>query len=201
MDVMVTGAFSDDVRVALRPFVTYRMLGEQPPPRLRDALLQALGWLGLVACFVSWTTSAALLPEHLVFSPLAWCFVPLVQGASAVAVAGRLAESSPARAIALYFRGHAPWYGLLLLISAICLFAAEPWLAFRWLFRTRVAALLGGVAVGWCVLLTYAMFRTGLGLTRRVSWLATSLHYLSCTLVFTSWFLVTGQLLPLWGIM
>lgn len=190
-----------DVLVAVKPFATYRALGLEAPPSLGHALTGPLGWLVLVACFVSWTTSGNLLVEHLAFSPLAWCFVPLVQAASVVVVAGRFAGTGRAQAIALYYRGHLPWLGLLVLVAGLCLIVPDPWPAFGWLLETGVLPVLVAVATIWCALLTYAMFRAGLGLSRQRSLAATAAHYLGCTLAFTSWFLLTGQLLPLWGIM
>lgn len=189
-----------DVLVAVRPFAAYRALGAEAPPTRNRAVWGPLGWLLVIACFVSYTTSGNLLLEHLVFSPLSWCFVPIVQAAWVAAVARRFSGADPRRAIALYYRGHLPWLGLLMLISGACLVVPHPWLVFRWLLASGVlAAVVAGVTL-WCGLLTYAMFRAGLGLSRPRSLAATAAHYLGCTIAFTSWFLVTGQLLPLWGI-
>ncbi len=191
----------DDVAVAHAPFETYRRLGSEAPPGWRTVMLLPLGWLLLVACFVSWTTSGRLLFEHLSFASLAWCFVPLVQASWVSEVARRFGIASRPRVVALYYRGHFPWQALLLVVAGLCLVLPEPWSTFRWLLTTGVLpALVVGVAL-WCAVLTYAMFASGLSLSRSRALAATALHYTGCTLLFVSWFLVTGQLLPLWGIL
>lgn len=186
--------------VARRPFVAYRALAAERPT-LADALRGPLVWLLFMACVVSWTTSGALLVEHLLLSPLAWWFVPVVQGSWVVLVARRFGERSIPRTIALYYHGHLPWFVWLATVAGICLMAPDPWSWLRWLLETGVLPAMLVVAAGWCGVLTFAMFRCGLGLTRRQSVLATVAHYVGCTTIIVGWFAVTGQLLPLWGIM
>lgn len=199
MHVMVRSAFSDDVKVALAPFRTYRALAAGPPPTIGRALMGPIAWLACVACFVSWTTSAGLLLDHLVFAPLVWCFAPAVQGGWSVLVTRGFGEPSSARALSLYYVGHGPWLVLLFLIGGACLFLPDPFS----FFRTAPLVVAGAAAVAslWCGVLTFAMYRAALGLSRRRSAVATAAHYLGCTALFVGWFLVTGQLLPLWGIM
>jgi hypothetical protein len=141
------------------------------------------------------------MPEHLLFSPLAWCFVPLMQGGWMVWVARRFAGASAARSLVLYYHGHFPWLALLMLMSGACLFVSEPWLTLGWFIKSGALGGLALVATVWCGVLTYAMFRRGFGLSRRQSGWATAAHYGGAVVLFVSWFLWTGQLLPLWGLM
>lgn len=201
MHVMVTSVISDDVRVALRPFRTYRELGGAAAPSLRRALLGPLGWLALLVCFVSWTTSGALMFDHLLFGPLVWWFAPAVQGGVSIGVARAYGERSFARSLSLYYRGHAPWQLLLLLVAGACLVVPDPSSILRSSVVPAALAVLVVVACVWCGVLTYAMYRAGFGFSRGRSARATALHYVGCTLNFTGWFLFTGQLLPLWGMM
>ena len=202
MHVMVTSLLSEDARIALRPFATYRELGSEPAPTLGRALLGPAAWLLFVACFVSWTTSGALLVEHLAIGPVFWVFVPLVQSLAVILVARAFAGASSApRVLRLYYAGHAPWLALLAVVAGICLVAPTPWPVFRWLLQHGVLFVALIAAFTWCIVLTYAMFRGALSLDRRQSIAATAAHYVACILLFSSWFVVTGQLLPLWGIM
>ena len=74
--------WTDDARVALRPFATYRELHEQPAPSLGTALTGPARVALVLACCVSWTTSGHLLLEHLVLAPLSWAFLPVIQTAA-----------------------------------------------------------------------------------------------------------------------
>jgi hypothetical protein len=188
---------SDAAEVAIHPFAGYARLAREPGSPWRGIAV----WLLTTACFVSWTTSGALLPEHLLLNPLVWIFAPIVQSAWVAAAARAAGRKHLREVIALFYQGHLPWLAFLLVISGACLFAPEPWRVLAWSLEYHVLVALFLVTVGWCALLTYALFRAGLGLGRGRSALATVTYYLGAAATMTSWFLFTGQLLPLWGIL
>jgi hypothetical protein len=191
-------AWSDDARVMLRPFATYRELAARPGAR---PWLGPLRWSLVIACLVSLTTAGKLLADHLLLAPLAWAFAPLSQTLWIVLVARMFrVRIGPGKVVALYFAGHAPWFMVLVSIAGVCLLAPSPWAAMQWLLRTRVALAVPLVATAWCGVLTYAMFRSALGLGRGASLLASAAFYVGYGGTLVSYFLATGQLLPLFGV-
>jgi hypothetical protein len=182
----------------VRPFATYRELSERP---LTHAWLGPLRWSLAIACFVSLTTAGRLLVDHLLLAPLAWAFAPVTQIVWIVAVA-RMWRSrlTIGKLVDLYFAGHGPWLVLLALATGVCLLAPDPTAVFRWLARAGIPIALPLVATVWCCFLTYAMFRSALGLRRGASILASAVFYLGYGGTLVGYFLVTGQLLPLFGV-
>jgi hypothetical protein len=187
----------------LRPFTAYAALRSEEPATWSAAAWGALRWLLLVACFVSWTTSGRLVADHIVLSPLAWGFGPILQAIwilIAIRLASRGSAVLPARqVIALYFRGHGPWMLLLLAVSAICLFVPEPsslWIS-GLVFPALGALML--VALTWGAVLTYALFSAACGLDRWWSGVGTVVFYVGYGMSLLAHFAVTGQLAPILG--
>lgn len=184
----------------LRPFGTYAELARRPGERWQG-LAGPLRWLLVIGCFVSLTSAARIVVDHMILAPLSWALIPFVQSLWIVAIARLFrARLGWRAAVELYFVGHGPWLSVLALVAGVCLIAPEPWPVFRFLLSTGALPLLALVATAWCVLLTYALFRSAFALGRAASLAATASFYTAATATFAGYFLVTGQLLPLFGV-
>jgi hypothetical protein len=194
--------WSDDARVMGRPFSSYASIASHPSD---DGFwwAGAARWLLLVAGFVSLTSAGRLLLGHLLFAPISWLFAPLLQIFWLLIVARILfpRRVAPRRLIELYFFGHGPWLLLLLVLAGVCLLAGDAWAAFDWMLSSGVLPALVVGATLWCCFLSYAMFRAALKLGRIRSLLSALLFYAGYALSLTAWFALTGQLLPLLGVM
>lgn len=157
-------------------------------------------WALFIALAISFTSSARILPEHLVFAPLSWAFLPLWQFLwlwivyRVLKPNRRFAELSD-----LYFAGHGPWLLYLLLISGLCIVAPEPWPIFEWLLSSGAMVVSGLGVILWCAWLMVAMFRAGLGLSWWRSIGYSLFFYAGYAACLTGYFVVTGQLGPIVG--
>jgi hypothetical protein len=190
--------WSEDARLLRRPFLTYGELAADDDDRpLRTAIGRALLLLFVIGAFVSFTSAGRLVAFHLVGTMIFWSFLPLIQGAVFAATARLLAPrfGVPA-ALALHFRGYAPWHLFLLATSGVCLFAPDVAKAMLALVRTGV--LPGLLALTWATsgLLTFACFRSGLGLVRGRALAATGLYYLGYVIAIVGYYLAMNQIQP-----
>jgi hypothetical protein len=190
--------FSDDIRLMFRPFAGYRALAvrdDQAPGR--SALEKAVFLLFVIGAFVSLTSAGRLVAFHVASSMVFWSFAPALQS---VAVTLALRTVAPGvdvrRALALYFSGHAPWMILLVALAAAPIVAPNTYVTMTWLFRSGVipVAFLGAIA--WGGILTYACFRTGLGLARGQAIKATALFYAAYVGSILGYYLATNQIQP-----
>jgi hypothetical protein len=194
--------WSDDARVMARPFRAYARLGARHAPAGWRALRGPIAWSLAVGCFVSLTTAGRLVPEHLVLTPIAWAFSPLFQCLWVVTAARALGASRPASlVIDLHFRGQGPWMLLLTLTAGACLLppAAHIWPLWEWVLTSGAGLAALVVTLCWSTLLTFASFRAGLRLGRARSLAASALFYALYYGTGVTYFLVTGQLAPLFG--
>ena len=126
-----------------------------------------------------------------------WSFAPALQ-ALACALATRIAapEKSPARAVALYFDGHAPWLFFLLAVAGLCVLPPDPGSTLLWLLSKGIlpGALLA--TAGWGGVLTFASFASGLGLGRRRAALATTIFYVAYVGSIVGYYLALNQIQP-----
>jgi hypothetical protein len=99
---------SDDAKVMVRPFRAYALLGARAGGSRWEAAWGPLRWSLVVACFVSLTSSARLVIDHLVFAPLAWAFAPLTPKSPVVGYAPASALDAVARILG--------WLGMLALV-------------------------------------------------------------------------------------
>ena len=186
--------WSSEVRVMVRPFRTYAELSEHDD---EPVLVRPLRLLLVLGAFVSFTTAGRLVAAHVAWTFAFWSFVPALQ-AMAAAVALRLfAPGRPMRpAITLYFAGLGPWLLLLSLISATCLLAPDVYATMTWLLGVGILPGLFVATFGWGVLLTFAFFRAGLGLSRWRASLATSVFYSAYCGSIVGYYLITNQIQP-----
>lgn len=159
----------------------------------RRALVGALRFLFVLGAFVSITATGRLAPGELLSAMVSFAYAPVVHaisvGLAARAVAPRLRS---VRVFALYAEGYGPWCLFLLLVAGGALFAPSP---------ARLLGAVGGWmllgAVLWSIVLTFACFRSGLGLSRARAAAATGLHYLVLTGLVLGYYVAAGQLLPI----
>lgn len=193
-----TAWLSDDLLLLVHPFRTYRRAAAAARPGAWALLRGPLRWALVVGGFVSLTTAGRLVWYHLLLPLTVWGAFPLLQAAWVVVAARAVrADRSPSVVVDLYFRGHGPWYLLLLAIAGVCLLAPAPWPAFEWLLGS--GALLAALAATTLhsTLLTYALFRAALGLGRPRALLGLGLFLLGYGGSIALWFAATGQLAPL----
>jgi hypothetical protein len=150
-------------------------------------------FLFVFGAFVALTATGRLSPIELVSAMISFAYVPVVHFV-AVAVATRSVarEVKATRAFALYAEGYGPWFGLLLLLAGGLLFAPSP----ARLLSTMTAGLVLAT-IAWSVVLTFACFRSGLGLSRRRAATATALHYVVVIGLIVGYYIAAGQLLPI----
>jgi hypothetical protein len=191
---------SDDVRVMLRPFAVYRELGEadEPAPG-RAALIRAGFFLLVLGGFISLTSAGRLVAFHVASVFVTWSFLPILQ-ALAVTLAVRTVapKASIARALSLYFTGHAPWFFWMLILAVVPLVAGDVYKTMTLLLRFGVIPVLLLTAIGWGGVLTYAAFRAGLALSRARAAGATAIFYLAFAGSILGYYLATNQIQPQW---
>lgn len=190
--------WSDDARLIRRPFLTYGELAQEEDPRpWRTALGRALLLLLVIGAFVSITSAGRLVAFHVVGTMAFWSFLPLVQGLVFAGTASLVAPRFDVKAaLALHSRGYAPWHLFLLAVSGVCLFAPDVAAALLGLLRSGV--LPGLLALTWATsgLLTFACFRSGMGLARGRALAATGLYYLGYVVAIVSYYLAMNQIQP-----
>ena len=189
--------FSDEARAMIRPHRTYAALGasDEWDGRMLAAKIAMLqlalgGWVSL-------TTAGRLVAAHVAMTALFWAFVPFWQVVGVLVALRVVAPKTPrVRALCLYFVGHGPWLGLLLVISGVCIFAPNVYAAMMTLLTSGAlpGALL--VAFAWGGVLTWALFRSGLSLSRGRAAAATAIFYLVFIGAIVGYYFVTDQILP-----
>jgi hypothetical protein len=194
--------WSYEARLLFSPMRGYRDLAEEvraeKVPRAWVLLRRPLLWLFVVASFVSFTSAGRWVWFHIFAAMLMWSFVPLYEGLFIAWIVRLLRSERPvSQVIDLFFAGQGPWLLFFMTVSAVCLFAPEVWPVFQFLLRVgALPAFLLAIA-GWSVILTYAFFRSGLGMTRARSALGCAMFYVLFDGTIAGWYLATGQLYPL----
>jgi hypothetical protein len=185
---------STPARLMVRPFRGYAELAQSNEGHGAPTVVVGVTrFLFVFGAFVSLTATGRLAPFELGSAMLSFGYVPVVQ-AVALGVATQLVarEVRIGRAVALYAEGYGPWFLLMLLVAGGSLLAPAP---------ASLLATAGGVlmlgAIVWSGVLTFACFRSGLGLSRRKSVLATAVHHLMVTGLVLGYFLIAGQLWPI----
>ena len=185
---------STPARLMVRPFRGYEELaGAAKGDGQPRALVGGLRFLFVLGAFVSVTATGRLSPTELLSAMLSFAYAPVVH-AIAVGLAARVVAPQVrlARVFALYAEGYGPWCFFLMLVAGGALFAPSP---ARLLGAVGVWMLLGTVL--WSMVLTFACFRSGLGLSRQRAAVATSLHYVILTALILGYYVAAGQLLPI----
>jgi len=189
------------LEVMFRPFRAYEELaararaadgeaGEHDGPSVVGG---AARLLVVVGAFVAWTATGRLTPAEAVGGAISFFYVPLVQlVAFAVAVRVVAPRARLRLAAAMYLAGNGPWIVFLGAIAALCLLASAPG---RAIFEAAPFLFVGTWV--WGVVVTYACFRRGLGVTRGRAAGATLVLHLVANAFVLGYFLVAGQLRPI----
>ena len=178
----------------VRPFRGYAELARAQEGAGRPTVVVGMArFLFVFGSFVSLTATGRLAPNELLSGMISFAYVPVVHGiALGIATRSVAREVRLARAFALYAEGYGPWFLLMLLVAGGSLFAPAP---ARLLSSVSGAMLIAATA--WSGVLTFACFRSGLGLSRRRAATATALHYVIVVGLVLLYFLAAGQLLPI----
>ncbi len=187
---------SDELRVMVRPFETYRALAEQERPGSwwRRPLLTLM----VLGAFVSVTTAGRFALSHIVLVGIAWAFIPASQLGWLWMVRRRWGTHVPFGTSAhLFFAGQGGW--LLVLIALIGLVTLAPGVADRingaeWVGVVGIGALL---ALFHGMVVTFAFMRHVWNTTPRRALVATTSYYLGLAVTISTYYLSMGQLLPL----
>ena len=184
---------STPARLMVRPFRGYAELAAidgEGRPRVRFGILRFLFVFG---AFVSLTATGRLAPNELVSGMISVAYVPIVHGLAVSAATRAVTRKVPlARAFALYLESYGPWFLFMIVVAGGSLFVPSP---ARLLSAAAGWLVLGAVA--WSVLLTFACFRSGMGLSWGRTVIATLLHYTIVVGLILSYYLAAGQLLPI----
>lgn len=187
---------SDELRVMLRPFATFRALAQRDSrarwwPRPLQTLL-------VIGAFVSATTAGRFVAWHVLFVMGAWAFLPGLQLLWLRIVGQRWGRgSSFARSAHLFFAGQGGWLLVLLLIVALVTLApgvADAIDGARWIPVMGVGVLF---ALFHGFVVSFAFFREVWGLTRRAALAASGMYYLGLAMSIVAYYLAMGQLLPI----
>ncbi len=163
------------------------------PARLATSLLT----LGV---FVSLTTAGRLAPAHLVGTALAWAFLPALQLAALAAALRAGGSRAPlAPAFSRYLAGHGPWFLWLLSLAGVCLVAPDAWRAFRALLSTGALPLSLVATLAWGAVIQAALLSAACA-TRARAALATAVFYVTLGGSIALWYVATGSLLPVLGL-
>jgi hypothetical protein len=193
--------WSDDTALLRHPFGRYAVLGQDEASSTWRSVGLRLGRLMLtLGLFVSISTTGRVVPSQVAATMVAWLFTPLLQAFSVLFVArvfGR--DSSRARVLDLYFAGHGPWLVLMWIAAGIVVVPPNPTEIFFFLLGKGI---LPGLVLGafvWGVVLNVAMFRSGLGLSRGKTALATALFYVLFIGQVVGYYLVNDAIQPQMG--
>jgi hypothetical protein len=185
----------------VRPFRAYAAIAAIPDERpARTAAGRALLFLLVTGAFVSLTAAGRLVAFHVASTMVFWSFVPMAQ-ASVFAAALLLATLGAPRprlapALALYFMGHGPWMVFFWLVAGVCLLAPDVYGTLMGLVRGGALPALMLVTIAWSGVLTYACFRSGVGLPRRRAGAATAIFYAGFTAVIVGYYLAMNEIQP-----
>jgi len=193
--------WSDDMALLRHPFGRYGALGAAAASSSWRSAGLRIGRLMLtLGLFVSISTTGRVVPSQAAGTMVAWLFTPLVQSLAVLFVArvfGR--DASRARVLDLYFAGHGPWLVLMWIAAGIVAVPPHPTSIFFFLLAKGI---LPGLLLGafvWGVVLNVAMFRTGLGLSRGKTALATALFYLLFVGQVVAYYLFNDAIQPQLG--
>lgn len=187
--------WSPPARLLVRPFRAYEELARSAPEDAPTVVGGAFRLLFVIGAFVAITATGRLAPVELAVATFSFAYVPVAQLVALAAALKVVSRPTPiARAFALYLAGHGPAIVVLLTISAACLVVPAERTA-RVLLASVPFLLLAMLV--WGGVLTFACFRSGLGLGRLRSGAGVAAHTIVLTSLVLGYFLGMGQLGPL----
>jgi membrane-bound acyltransferase YfiQ involved in biofilm formation len=185
---------SDEARVLARPFHAYRALalGDDEP-----VLVRPLIFLVALGSAISLLTSGRVVAADVVLTAVFWAFVPALWALAAALATRWAAPGFPlSRAVALSFAGIGPWVLLFAFLAGVCLFSSDVYGAFVALLETRALLALLLATAAWGVVITFALFRAGIGLSAGRASVATLLYYAVFDGLLLGYYLATNQIQP-----
>lgn len=184
---------STPVLLMAHPFRGYAELAGEHRAARAAVTGGMLRFLFVFGAFVAITATGRLAPMELGSAMISFAYVPAVHAAAAgLAVRVVARDVPPLRMLALYTESYGPWFLFVLLVAGGAIFAPEP--------GGPLSSALPGLALGgiaWSGTLTYACFRSGLGLARGRAAAALAIHHLLILGLYVLYFLAAGQLLPI----
>lgn len=198
MDAAAVTLWSAEAALLVRPFRTYRELGERRAERTWRDLARGLLIEGvMLGAFVSITSAGRLVIWHVLLTAVFWGFLPALQvGAVAAAVRAAAPGERIVPAASLYFDGLGPYYVFYLFLSGVCLLAPDVYGAMTGLLRAGALPLILVGTIAWGVVITWAFFREGLGLSRGRAGRGAAVFYAIFVGVVLSWYLALNQIQP-----
>lgn len=173
-----------------QPFRGYRDLAAAEPPTIASGVFR---FMLVVGAFVTLTATGRFAPIEAAFAMVSFSWLPLVHSIGMGITARIFVPKEPfKRVFALYLEALGPWMFVFLILAGSCLFAPHP--------AKPVFALLGPlilIASIWSVIIVFAMFRAGFGLTRARAAGATTLFYVLIHTLILTYYFAMGQLWPI----
>lgn len=178
-------------RLMTRPLRGYRELAAGP--ETPSIALGAGRFMLALGALVSVSATGRFSPAEAVLAAVSFSWLPIIHALSIALVVRVFARSFGwKRAYAFYLQSVGPWLLVFLVFTGGVLFAPHP---------DRPSFVLWGPLVGgaflWAIVLSYALFSGGLGLTRGRAALATLLFWVSNHVLILGYFLAVGQLWPI----
>jgi len=192
---------SVEAQLLRHPFAVYEALAraEDRTP-LRTVLARISLLLFVVAASVSFITAGRLTWRLLLGTAVAWTMVPAIECAIVLfTLALSHARISPSRAIGLYMAGNAPLLLFLVAGAAMCLFSLDVYAAFAFSLRTFTLPGLLLLAFGYGTTLSYAYYRSALGLSRLRSFVLLAVDVSLKTILVVGWYLLIDNIVPQLG--
>lgn len=162
---MVRDFFSDEVRVLIRPVKGYVRLMEAPLASPERAVLsRVLLLLAVIGAAGSFSSAGRLVLHHMLFVPVGWLALPLLQAAG-LFVSLRFTDKPPPqlRALELYLAGNGPFFLFALGLSAVLLLASDVSATFGWLLASGLLVAFGFFTMGWSWLTSYGFYKSCAG--------------------------------------
>lgn len=178
-------------RLMARPFRGYRELAESA--ETPSIALGAGRFLLVLGALVSVSATGRFAPTEAFLAMVSFSWLPLVHLIStALTVRVFKPEFGWKRAFAFYLQGIGPWILLFLFFIGAVIFAPHP---------ERPSFVLWGpllaVASVWSILLSYALYFAGVGLSKGRAALAALVFWVSNHVLILGYFLAVGQLWPI----
>lgn len=182
----------------MRPFRTYRGLAARRDERTTRDLIRGVALeMTLLGGFVSLTSAGRMVLAHVVFTALFWGFLPALQiGAIGAAVRVAAPRERLVPAASLYFDGLGPWYVFFLALPALCLLSPDVYGTMTTLLRTGALPAYLLATIVWGVVITWAFFREGLGLSKRRAALGSAVFYVIFIGVVVGYYLACNEIQP-----
>lgn len=189
--------FSDEARLLVRPFATYRELGARADDRPLATIAARIARTQLVIGGSVALITAGRMPIHLIVTTAVfWAMVPVLQTLMALGGHALSDRRVPrARAVGLHMAGNAPMLLWLMLVAAICLFAPNVYEAFTWALRPIVAPSLL-IAFVYGSVVSFAFYRSALGSSRLRAALSLAVEFVLKVGLVIAWYMAIDNIVP-----